>query len=262
MASADLFEPQSWNRYSYVINNPLNYVDPLGLAYNMGGGTAEMNSQDPKKTPSVEDVIAADIDPKDVIVINTNRDKDTGRPLSEGEVEARKSINSLRPISGDIVIQDPRGTDDKLDASQSAPPTTRFGKIYDYLFGMGAVFRAARADKFWHDAFNPCNGPGQPRCQIGIIYVGGSLKFSASKLAQTQQLTFAQRVLNHSDGGPFHNLPTLVVNEVLNAGKVTVKSGSYVEYTMPGAVNGTSGVYEIGVNPQTSEIVHRFFRPN
>jgi RHS repeat-associated protein len=38
MASADLFEPQSWNRYSYVINNPLMFIDPLGLAYHVGGG--------------------------------------------------------------------------------------------------------------------------------------------------------------------------------------------------------------------------------
>lgn len=25
------WEPQSWNRYSYVLNNPLRYIDPLGL---------------------------------------------------------------------------------------------------------------------------------------------------------------------------------------------------------------------------------------
>jgi RHS repeat-associated protein len=25
------WEPQSWNRYSYVLNNPLRYVDPTGL---------------------------------------------------------------------------------------------------------------------------------------------------------------------------------------------------------------------------------------
>jgi RHS repeat-associated protein len=30
MASADESDPQSWNRYAYVINNPLNLTDPLG----------------------------------------------------------------------------------------------------------------------------------------------------------------------------------------------------------------------------------------
>jgi RHS repeat-associated protein len=31
MAAADPTNPQSWNRYAYVMNNPLGYVDPLGL---------------------------------------------------------------------------------------------------------------------------------------------------------------------------------------------------------------------------------------
>jgi RHS repeat-associated protein len=31
LASVSLANPQSWNRYSYVLNNPLNAVDPLGL---------------------------------------------------------------------------------------------------------------------------------------------------------------------------------------------------------------------------------------
>jgi len=30
-AGADFAEPQSWNGYSYVVNNPLMYADPLGL---------------------------------------------------------------------------------------------------------------------------------------------------------------------------------------------------------------------------------------
>jgi hypothetical protein len=31
LAAANLAFPQSWNRYAYVLNSPLNYVDPLGL---------------------------------------------------------------------------------------------------------------------------------------------------------------------------------------------------------------------------------------
>ena len=31
MASASVAPPQSWNRYTYCANNPLNYVDPTGL---------------------------------------------------------------------------------------------------------------------------------------------------------------------------------------------------------------------------------------
>ncbi len=34
----DLSNPQAWNAYTYVINNPLNVVDPDGLDYNLIGG--------------------------------------------------------------------------------------------------------------------------------------------------------------------------------------------------------------------------------
>jgi RHS repeat-associated protein len=38
MASAIAVNPQSWNRYSYTINNPLKYVDPSGLAWGYFSG--------------------------------------------------------------------------------------------------------------------------------------------------------------------------------------------------------------------------------
>jgi len=31
LAAVDITDPQTWNRYTYVTNNPLSYVDPLGL---------------------------------------------------------------------------------------------------------------------------------------------------------------------------------------------------------------------------------------
>ena len=33
MPSAEIANPQTWNRFAYVLNNPLKYVDPLGLMY-------------------------------------------------------------------------------------------------------------------------------------------------------------------------------------------------------------------------------------
>ena len=31
LSSATIYDPQTWNRYAYVLNNPVRYVDPLGL---------------------------------------------------------------------------------------------------------------------------------------------------------------------------------------------------------------------------------------
>jgi hypothetical protein len=47
LSAADPTNPQSWNRYAYVLNNPLRNVDPLGLdCVSAGDGSVVINSGD------------------------------------------------------------------------------------------------------------------------------------------------------------------------------------------------------------------------
>jgi len=52
MGSYDPSNPQSFNRYSYVLNNPLTYVDPEGLMIQVDGGGYEDCGNDPNCTPA------------------------------------------------------------------------------------------------------------------------------------------------------------------------------------------------------------------
>ncbi|MBK7704944.1 MAG: RHS repeat-associated core domain-containing protein [Acidobacteria bacterium] len=52
LASATLSSPASWNRYKYALNNPLSYVDPLGLfewADSAGGSASNEDLEDISK---------------------------------------------------------------------------------------------------------------------------------------------------------------------------------------------------------------------
>jgi RHS repeat-associated protein len=81
-ASAHVSNPQSWNRYAYVGNNPLNNTDPTGMAENgvndpVVQGTPAYNDEQQRKQPPAKPLIdcskvtiEADVDQKPKIVEN------------------------------------------------------------------------------------------------------------------------------------------------------------------------------------------------
>jgi hypothetical protein len=57
-----------------------------------------------------------------------------------------------------------------------------------------------------------------------------------------------------------HNFPYTYDKTILESTPTVQDDGSLL-YRVPGAMNGKDGVYEIGLNPNTNTVFHRFFRP-
>ena len=62
-----------------------------------------------------------------------------------------------------------------------------------------------------------------------------------------------------------HNFPTTYDETIIGQGTRTVAPSGYTQYSLPGTINGTAGVYQIGgwsnAAGDAFEITHRFFMP-
>jgi hypothetical protein len=107
----------------------------------------------------------------------------------------------------------------------------------------------------------------------------GNMREATAAEAALPSRIYSARVLVRSaqESGPFHNFPESFNRQIFNLGTRTVTpnyfnlarpglSNNGVLYQLPGSVNGTNGMFEIGVRPSasgnTEVIMHRFFDPN
>ena len=91
LASARAWAPQSWNRYSYVLNNPLKLIDPTGLA-----------DDDPQKKkeeqPPPPPPIVVDLRKDKTITSELDKIRANAKPLAEG---ATPELSDVKTIVGD-----------------------------------------------------------------------------------------------------------------------------------------------------------------
>jgi hypothetical protein len=79
MASATVYDPQTWNRYTYALNNPLKYTDPTGMK--------EENAADCQKDKQCVTVKVNVIYDKNANLTDKQKDKFNQQLLQEAKDE-------------------------------------------------------------------------------------------------------------------------------------------------------------------------------
>ncbi|MEZ4912392.1 MAG: hypothetical protein R2774_16200 [Saprospiraceae bacterium] len=81
------------------------------------------------------------------------------------------------------------------------------------------------------------------------------------KAIQAGEYTITKTVANNLATRPYINSPSTITN-ILKAGKgvpdAYFKGG--MNYKVPGSFNGSQGIFELGINPQTNTIYHFLFK--
>lgn len=79
---------------------------------------------------------------------------------------------------------------------------------------------------------------------------------------ESGQYNLTKTVAGHLAERPYIGSPSTITNVMRVGGKgvldTSFKGG--INYLAPGTFNGASGVYELGINPQTRTIYHFLFR--
>jgi RHS repeat-associated protein len=289
LASGKSSNPQTFNRYIYVMNNPLNLTDPSGMlpVYSrVHNGNTEYSTVDHSKDSGwtvFEGNITVDaldgnrysIDSNGITLHGNTKRLDTmlasfvAGMMRDNAVGGAKGsynfgigiVNS--PVTTPIVPAFAPFADTSLEGLFGVP---RFFDRYAYtttgeaIYGYGA----------------------EGALTIASFFVGGAAATAGKAASATDAISttriFSSRVLLRSaeDAGPFHNFPLSFDKTIFNQGTRTLTpnyftkpkiglSNDNILYKLPGEINGKSGVFEIGVRPSTSGntevIMHRFFNP-
>jgi RHS repeat-associated protein len=107
MASARPSAPQTWNRYSYGLNNPLKYTDPSGMnADDIGTAEDQRRQQQEQKRQQQQPTPAptvVDVRKDKIITAEVDKIRRNSTPLSEGETAV---LSDVRVVVGETASVD------------------------------------------------------------------------------------------------------------------------------------------------------------
>lgn len=132
-SSANPANPQSWNRYAYVLNNPLGLTDPNGLdcAYDEGGGTAWVVSGDCYSETDSGYYFDGTLDPGQTLAMDSN-----------GNMWAL--VNGQGQCSGDggctQVFTDTVTADDTVDVSPTSAFISQLFSWHNFTQSVGDAY--------------------------------------------------------------------------------------------------------------------------
>jgi hypothetical protein len=277
MASGSPDNPQTWNRYIYVGNNPLFWVDPTGLIWGinednevrwfdkkLGKGFSEFTPDAWQYEAANGRIVQLDpnsskwnfIDPVEVVAESNPIQvlvQSTGQNLSDSitgmEIGASRVVdtltNPLGPVGAMAGVPNPFEIAAQPENARQAAYALITETVINSVAsaGVGAVVA----------------GPASAGSSLSIL--------PATESAGAQNFIYSSRVLVRSaeETGPYHNFPMSFDSTIISSGTRT-SSSNFVMYRQPGTINGRTGVFEIGARPspsgRTEVIRHRFFRPS
>ncbi len=98
LASGTIYHPQTWNRYSFTLNNPLKYIDPTGMyvwSASLGGSAADaqVSEEIRRKRQEFRDARSAAERARDALPAGAERDSSTAALASYGTENVANGVS-------------------------------------------------------------------------------------------------------------------------------------------------------------------------